>query len=312
MFIGHGTLIFAFVAFTALFCGVSRERALALGVAAGLFAFIPDADMVYAFAGLLHVEEASMFAAANAFWATSTAVHRTITHSLVITIPMAIGVTLLATTQYRLKGLSVGVFAVLVGVVYVESGSLGILVTVAFILAGTVVVYLARNRLGLSAHDIGMVALVGLASHPFGDLLTGNPPTFLYPLEVTIMETRPTPFVDGTFNLLTAFGFELIAIWAGVIIFLHLNDQQLRTHLATRAAIGGAYALTALVIQPPTFETSYQFVFTVLAVATLGVHPQSIIDRSEQNLVATIVTGLSAVTVAGVGYTITYLVMTSV
>lgn len=312
MFIGHATLTFALIAFAALFCGVSRERALALGVATGLFAFLPDADMVYALTGFLHVDEASTFAAANAFWATSTAVHRSITHSLLIAIPMAIGVALLSTTQYWLKAASMGIFAVLVSIVFVKSGSLGILVTVAFILAGTVVVYVARNHLDLGARDVGLVALVGLASHPFGDLLTGDPPAFLYPLEVTVMETRPAPFVDPTLNLLTAFGFELMAIWAGLLVFLHLTDQRFRTHLATRAAIGGAYALTALVIQPPTLETSYQFVFTVLAVGSLGVHPRSIIDRSEQDMVTTIVTGLSAVTVAGLGYTITYLVTTSV
>ena len=306
MFVGHGTLTFAFVVFIATVCGVSRERALALGVTAGLFAFVPDADMVYALAGLLHVQEASAFAAANAFWATSTAVHRSITHSLVIAIPMAIGVALLSATQYYLKAVSVGVFAALVGIVFVKSGSLGILVTVAFILAGTVVMYVAQTHLGLGARDIGIVAIVGIASHPFGDLLTGEPPAFLYPFEATVVETRPALFVDGTLNLLTAFGFELIAIWAGVLVYLSLTDRRFHTHLAPQAAIGGAYALTAFVIQPPTFEASYQFVFTVLAVGSLGVHPRSVIDRSHQDAVTMIVTGLSAVTVAGLGYTIGY------
>ena len=306
MFVGHGTLAFAFVAFVATVYGVSRERALALGVAAGLFAFVPDADMVYALTGLLHVDEASTFAAANAFWATSTAVHRSITHSLLIAVPMTIGLTLLSVTQYYLKAVSVGVFAVLISLVLAKNGSLGIFVTVTFLLAGMVGVYVARNHLGLGTRDIGMVAFVGIASHPFGDLLTGEPPAFLYPLEVTVVETRPAPFVDGTLNLLTAFGFELIAIWAGVLVYLSLTNRRFFTHLAPQAAMGATYALTAFVIQPPTLETSYQFVFTVLAVGSLGVHPRSVINRSYQDAVTMVVTGLSAVTVAGLGYTISY------
>ncbi|MFC7167659.1 metal-dependent hydrolase [Halospeciosus flavus] len=307
MFLGHETLAFALVALVATLCGVSRERALALGVAAGLFAFVPDADMVYALAGFLRVDSASAFAAANAFWSASTAVHRSITHSLVLAGPAAAGFALVAATSRFHRALGALLLAGLVGVAFVASGPLGVLVTVAFALAGLGVVALATRRLDLGSRAVGATALVGLVSHPFGDLLTGHPPAFFYPFEVTLLAGRPAPFGDPTLNLLAAFAFELAAIWAGLVVFLALTDRRFRGHLAPRAAAGGAYALAALVIQPPTLETSYQFVFSVLAVGSVGLHPRSLLDRSLPDPVAVAVTGLTAITVAGAGYTVAYL-----
>lgn len=308
MFLGHETLAFALVALVATLCGVSRERALALGVAAGLFALVPDADMVYALAGFLRVDSASAFAAANAFWAASTAVHRSITHSVVLAAPAALGFALAATERRHWRALGALVLAGIAGVAFVESGPLGILVTAAFALAGLAVVALSVRHLELGGRGVGAAALVGLVSHPFGDLLTGHPPALLYPFDVTLLAARPTLFADATLNLLSAFAFELAAIWAGLLVFLYLTDRRFRGYLAPRAAAGGAYALAALVIQPPTLDTSYHFVFSVLAVGSVGLHPRSLLERSLPDPVAVAVTGLTAVTVAGVGYTAAYLV----
>jgi len=53
MFLGHGLAAFAIAASVAARRGWRGERALAVGLVAGLFATLPDVDMLYAVAGLL-------------------------------------------------------------------------------------------------------------------------------------------------------------------------------------------------------------------------------------------------------------------
>jgi len=306
MFLGHVTLAFAIVVFGATLYEVPRERALALGIAAGLFALVPDADIVYAFTGFLRVNQLSASAAASAFWAASTVVHRSITHSLLVAVSAASGFGLFVVERRSVRVSSIAVLALLVSAIFLVSGPLGVLVTVAFLLVGGLVVILSTAHLDLDAHEIGAVALIGFISHPFGDLLTGEPPAFLYPLGRTLLDARPEPFADATLNLLAAFGLELVTIWAGLLAFLWLTERRIWTHIRPRAVVGGVYALAALVIQPPTLDSSYLFVFSVIAVGSVGVHPRTVIDRSHEDVVTMAVTGLTAVTVAGAGYAITY------
>lgn len=305
MFVGHETIAFAVVALAAVHLGASRDRALALGVTAALFAAVPDVDMVYALSGVLRAD-GGVFATTNAFWAASTAVHRSITHSLLLAAPAAVAFGLLHESSRRRRAAGWTVLAAVTAVSFAVSGPLALLVVAAFAAAGRLVLLaLDRYAPDLTPRDVALSGFVGLASHPFGDYLTGHPPHLLYPLPVHLTTARPDLFGDATLNLLAAFGFELACLWAGVLVALHLLEKNPRNYVSPKATAGLAYAAVAFVVTPPTLDFSYPFVFSVLAVGVVGVTPDYA-RRLPDRWTAT-VTGLAAITLAGVAYLLTYL-----
>lgn len=303
MFVGHATLAFGAVALLALQFGASRERAFALGAAAGLFAAVPDVDMAYAVVGILGTDPTNPATAVNSFWGASTVVHRAVTHSLVVAVPAAAAFAL-APTRPRVAA---GGLLALVAAVGTVSGPLGAFVVALFAAAGWLVA-VGGHHVGVRGRHLFGVALVGLASHPFGDLFTGEPPRLLYPLDIVVFDGRVAFSADPTLHLLGAFGVELAAVWVGVLAALALADHRLMDHLNGRAAAGTAYAAAVLVLPPPTLDVSYHFVFSVVAVGVVAAVPiPSRRSVSVPTPFNALVTGLTAVTLAGVAYTVAYL-----
>jgi len=303
MFVGHATAAFGAVALLALLAGVSRRRAAALAVTAGLFAAVPDVDMAYALVGLVGVDPTQPLSAANSFWGASTVVHRSVTHSLVVALPAAAAFAL-APTHRRTAA---GILAALAGVVFAVSGPVAAVVAALFAAFGWMFARFG-HAVGVRGRSLLAVAAFGLASHPFGDLLTGEPPALLYPLDVTVFGDTLTFSADPTLHLLSAFGLELAAVWLGVVGALAIADLQVREFVDYRAAAGAAYALAVVAVPAPTLDTSYQFVFSVLAVGTVGVTPKPTAPRTLPGLPSAAITGLAAVTVAGAAYAVTYIV----
>ncbi|MUV59711.1 metal-dependent hydrolase [Halobacterium sp. CBA1126] len=304
MFVGHATFAFGVVALAAVRLGASRERALALGVAAGLFAAVPDVDMAYALVGLLTVDPTSPMAVAQSFWGASTVVHRAVTHSLVVGVPAAAAFAL-APTHRRLAAAAL---AALVGVGVAVSGPLPAVIVGLFAAGGWFVAH-AAHAYDVRGATLFGVALVGLLTHPFGDLFTGQPPELFYPLDVAVLDGRVALSADPTLHLLGAFGVELFAIWLGVAAALWLTGRRFADHVNPRAASGAAYALAVLVLPPPTVDASYQFVFSVVAVGFVGVVPAPRFGQRSlalPSLPTGLVTGLAAVTLAGVAYAVAY------
>ncbi|MFB6268563.1 MAG: metal-dependent hydrolase [Halobacterium sp.] len=304
MFIGHATLAFGVVALLALHYGASRERALALAVAAGLFAAVPDVDMAYAVVGLFAVDPTSPMAVAESFWGASTVVHRALTHSLVVAVPAAAAFAL-APTHRRTAAAALVALVAVAGVV---SGPLAALILGLFGAGGWLVARFSHAT-GVQGRTLFGVALFGLASHPFGDLFTGEPPELFYPLDFAVFDGRVLLSGDPTVHLLGAFGVELAAVWLGVAAAVWLSGHRLSDHVSVRATAGGAYALAALVLPPPTLDASYQFVFSVVAVGFVGAVPNPRLgDRSLAlpSLPTAVVTGLAAVTLAGTAYGVAY------
>lgn len=304
MFLGHATLAFGVVALAALRLGASRERALALAVAAGLFAAVPDVDMAYALVGLAAVDPTSPMTVAQSFWGASTVVHRALTHSLVVAVPAAAAFAL-APTHRRAAAAAL---VALVAVVGLTSGPLAAFIIGLFMAGGWLVARFSHAT-GVQGRNLFAVALFGLASHPFGDLLTGEPPQLLYPLDVAVFDGRIALSADPTVHLLGAFGFELAAIWLGVVTAVWLSGRRVTDHVSTRAAAGGAYALAVLVMPPPTLDASYRFVFSVLAVGFVGAVPAPQFRERSVSLPSVptaVVTGLTAVTLAGAAYGVAY------
>jgi membrane-bound metal-dependent hydrolase YbcI (DUF457 family) len=326
MFVGHAALAFALAAGGARLFGCSRGRALALGASAGAFATLPDVDILYAPVGVLG-SSGGLMGAAEGFWSASTLVHRAVTHSLVVGVVAAFAFRCWSraggSTADRARGdhaVSVAVLGGLVAVATLVSGSLGGFVMGVFVLAGLVVTEATMRYGGLAPRALTLTALVGLLSHPFGDLLTGEPPAMLYPFDVTLVAHRVAFTADPTLNLLGAFWVEVAALWLAVSVYCWLTRRSVRRAVHGRAALGFAYAAAVLAVPAPTIDSSHAFVFSVLAVGVVGPAPlanrlpavanrrSTGVGRDDDQRLAAVVTGLAAVTLASVAYAVGYVV----
>jgi membrane-bound metal-dependent hydrolase YbcI (DUF457 family) len=301
MFVGHALLAFALGALAAWWLGLSRERAVQLGIVAGLFAATPDVDIVYAPFGLLVGAAENL--TADGFWETANVVHRGPTHSLLLGTALAVAAGLWATESRPARAVSLAIGAGLVVLTGAVSGPVAALVMVVFVAAVLAVATVAVSR-DISPRTVTALALLGLLSHPFGDLFTGGPPPFLYPFDVTLVAERVLLHPDPTTHLLAAFAIELAAVWLAVWTYVHLRGYTLTGLVRPRAALGIGYAAAVLFLPAPTLEQSAYFVFSVLALGVIGapVRPFSHgVDWLE-----TLVTGLAAVTIAALAYAMAY------
>lgn len=313
MFVGHALVAFAIVGGAA---GLLRDRqaGLRLGLVAAVFATLPDVDMSYALIGLVGVDGGAI-AAAGAFWQTSTLVHRAVTHSILVAPVVAVlaGLWVYGRRRESVAALALGVplVAVLVVTSTAASGLLGGAVMAVFLLAAVAAAEGITRASAISARATFGATIVGLVSHPFGDMVTGHPPAFLYPLDATVVTERVALSADPTLHLLGAFAVELAAIWAGVLVLCWLLERPVFPMLNLRPVVGAGYAAVALVIPAPTLDLSYPFVFSVLAVGSIGAVPRVRLPIGFElpEPVDAAMAGLAAVTVAGAAYTLAYLTM---
>lgn len=306
MFIGHGLLAFAIAASVAARRGWSAERALTVGAVTGLFATLPDVDMAYALVGLAGGAE-GLFSASDAFWSAAHIVHRAVTHSLVIGAVAAVGFAAWAARARRdVLAVAVGTLSGLVAVAATASGGLGAAIMVVFVAGGLGIVRVARSA-GFGTRTILVAALLGLLSHPFGDLLTGTPPALLYPVDVTLVGDRVALAADPTLHLLGAFFVELTTLWVALVVYARLRGWRVRALVQPRAALGAAYAGAIFTIPAPTLQLSWPFVFSVLGVGIIGAPLRW--NRQRRTRWRTVATALAAVTLAAVAYTAAYLLV---
>ena len=321
MFVGHALLAFAVAASVVAFAGWPRERALSIGVVAGLFAAAPDVDIAYALVGVATASVSDALTLASVFWRTGNVVHRAVTHSLVVAPVVAVAVALVVAGYRResrpVTALGLVVATGLVAVAGAVSGVLGAVVMALFCAVALGIAAATARRTTFGPSAVFLAALFGVASHPFGDLVTGEPPAMLYPFDATLVAERVVLHADPTVHLLAAFGLELATVWAAALVTLWLTGRTLRGAVNPRAALGVGYAGSLLVLPAPTLDLSYPFVFTVLAVGAVGAAPR--LHRRRGPLAAptllpperwsATLTGLAAVTLAWVAYVAAYLVV---
>ncbi|MFC4541739.1 metal-dependent hydrolase [Halosolutus amylolyticus] len=321
MFVGHALFAFAIAALVADWRGWDRRRALVVGAVAGAFATVPDVDVAYALVGLAAWNAADgVFAASTAFWDASRAVHRSVTHSLVVGAIAAPAFGLLAVRDSRRAPLArtvgAGLLLALLAVALVDS-PLAAVVMGLFAVSGALVAVGAGRSTSLSPQTIALAALWGLWSHPWGDLVTGSPPDWLYPFASPLLTSRILLHADPTLHLLGAFAIELAVVWFALAVGCRVTDRSLFGAVDRRAAVGVAYAVAPLAAAPPTLDVSYHFVFSILGVGLLsGVGPvvPSAAGRSRRPAPSTAdraleiaLTSVAAVTIALVAYLAVYL-----
>jgi len=277
-------------------------------VVAGAFATLPDVDMLYAPVGLLWADGGPL-ALAEGFWSASTVVHRAVTHSLVVGVLAAPAFALWTRRDVARVG-GAALLVTLVAVTALVSGLLGGLVVTAFVVGG-VLVAAGASRAGLSPGAVLATALVGLLTHPFGDLFTGTPPALFYPFETTVVTERVVLSPDPTLHLLGAMLVELATFWLAAVVYLHLSDQDLREYLDPAAALGLPSGGVALAVPAPTLALSYPFVLTLLGVGlACGVLVGGVDryrSRERHRPLAMALTALATVTLAALVYLAAYL-----
>ncbi|MFB6109601.1 MAG: metal-dependent hydrolase [Halodesulfurarchaeum sp.] len=298
MFVGHAALAFALVGLGARRLGATRERAMALGIVAAAAATLPDVDILYALPTLVSGIGASPIPV-ETFWDSASA-HRSLTHSLLVAVPVAAAIGLISEQgRARLAGLGL---AAGLGTALLSLPAGRPAVVLPFVL-GAVLLGAAAGRLSRSGPAVGLAAGIALFSHPFGDLVTGDPPWFFYPAGFEVVSGRVTLAPDPTLHLLGAFFLELGAVWLGLAAVAHLRNEALPGRIKPRAALGAVFAAAGFLIPAPTLAESYQFVFGVLAMGLVG------LDRHDRFApLSWTATAMAAVTLAGAAYAVVYLV----
>ncbi|WP_248897236.1 metal-dependent hydrolase [Haloplanus halobius] len=315
MFVGHAAVAFALVGAVALRRGWPAERALTIGLVAGGFAALPDIDIAYALVGVASAAGGDALALASAFWATGNVVHRAVTHSLVFAPAVAV-VAALRTAGPTARWLSWPLGLSLVAIAGLVSGALGAAVTLPFVVGSVALGHLVASRTGFTTRQVFAAALIGLASHPFGDLFTGEPPAMLYPVDAALVGDRIALAADPTLHLLATFGLELATVWAALAVVCVATGLRPTTAVGPHATLGAGYAASVVLIPAPTLELSYPFVFSVLGVGLVGALPRvRFVGRVDGPTVeppdwlTALVTGLAAITVAWLAYTVAYVVI---
>ncbi|MFC7068328.1 metal-dependent hydrolase [Halobaculum lipolyticum] len=327
MFVGHALAAFAIVAALSRRTGRDPSRALAWGVVAGLFAAAPDVDIGYALVGVVGSlgAGAGPLGLAESFWATGNVVHRAVTHSIVVAPVVALAAAAWVDGRASARTVALAAAGGLVAVTATVGGGLAAFVTVAFVGVALAIAEAIRRRSDLSPRTTFALALVGLVSHPFGDVFTGEPPALLYPFATEVLSARVELAGDPVVHLIGAFALELATVWAAAIVWSRLRAERdgrpvrpldLPRRVDPRAVAGAGYAAGVFVIPAPTLDLSYPFVFSVLAVGALGAIPVRVRRRGRAAFVPefagpgverALFTGLTAVTLAAAGYLLAYL-----
>lgn len=325
MFVGHALFAFAIAALVADWRGWERRPALIVGIVAGAFATVPDVDVAYALVGLLEWYAADGgLEPTTAFWDASRGVHRSVTHSVIVGALAAPAFGLLAVRGRSARpatAAGVALLGSLVASAVVWHSPVAAFVMGLFAVCGALVARGAARFSSLAPTTVAIAALLGLLSHPWGDLVTGSPPDWLFPFAAPVLESRVILHPDPTLHLLAAFAIELAVVWLAVLAYCRLTDRDLRATVDRRAGVGVTYGAVAIAATPPTLEVSYHFVFSILGVGLLCAAvrrtPALAFDRrisrqlrsyrpSSTRTVEIALTALSTVTVALAAYAVVY------
>ncbi|ERG88550.1 MAG: putative membrane-bound metal-dependent hydrolase (DUF457) [halophilic archaeon J07HX5] len=298
MFLGHGLAAFALAASLAAYCGWGDDRALAVGLVAGLFATLPDVDVVYTAGGFLTAQ----ITGPDSFWGVANELHRGITHSLVVGAAATLGFAGWRARTTAWRGLAATlVLTGLVGLGLTAGPAVGAVMLV-FVVVGVGIVRVAELLL-LGPRVVLATAGLGLGTHPFGDLLTGSAPAVLYPFEPLSL-SRIALHPDPTIHLLGSFAVELAVVWAALVVGVAVGTEtQLRDHVQPRAALGISYAAAAVVVPAPTLDLALPFVASVLSVGIIAAP----VRAERPRLLTLFGTALTAVTLAAAAYAVVYL-----
>jgi membrane-bound metal-dependent hydrolase YbcI (DUF457 family) len=310
MIAGHALLAFALGAALARRWRPPRD-ALAVGAVAGAFALVPDVDMAFSLLAILHVANGA--APLDAFWDAGLLAHREVTHSLVLGPVVALAALRVTGRGTWERGAGALALATLAAWIWVAAGPVAGVATLLYVGAAAGVALVGRRYVDHRA--LLGAALVGLLSHPPGDLFTGTPPHLLYPLGPQLVTERIPLAADPTLNVVGVFGLELAAAWAATAVLASIQGWHLRRLASPLAAIGlVAVVLPAWLPSPASLGDPYAFAGSMLALgagatvatATAGSRDLPAVPGRVDPRIRAWVTGLTTVTIAGAAFAVAH------
>lgn len=309
MIVGHSFLAFVIAAFVLWrFTDVEPEKIIAMSAFAGLFALVPDIDIIYAWKEIVLLFSSGFTNFADSFWATSSLTHRGVTHTL---LAGTVGATAFSMYFWRQKR---HVALLSAGMLFMTGLLIGTGLEAVLMLAyaglGLLLTRLASEHMDLG--EFAAVSAFGLLSHPFGDIFTGVPPQMFFPFTPGILETRIFFFQAPVLNLLAVFSIELSLMAAGLAVYSMVSGANILQRLHPAVMGGFLFGLVAPFIPPPTLGSPYVFVSSLVglsgATSTYASVTQSGKNWREKgvfwfsNLVAAMTTGF-------LGYSLVYILL---
>lgn len=264
--IGHLAVAFILVSISYLFASKkSNEAILVIASIAAVFSLVPDIDILLPLA-ISSNSITSPEAVVSNFWAASTQYHRGVTHSLLTTLSGSIfAVGSFYRDSVSKLFFSFSIVISLIGAVF--SAQLFVL-GIFWLSVVTISIFIRRNT-SLSLRDIAVSSSIGLLSHPFGDIFTGEPPAFLYPFNLSFIETRVTFASEPTTHFFILFFIELALSLAAIAIFYKLKYGVAFRPIGIKPASSFILAIPFLFFLPlPTVDSNYWP--TVIAVLLSG------------------------------------------
>lgn len=266
MIAGHAALGFLIAALAAYHLDVEPDKCLVIGFFAAAFAALPDIDLVFASGEILTIFSSGSEGFINTFWSASESFHRGITHNL-----LALLVSSVAFAYYREKNdLKTAMLMLSLLSVFglILNNLMSFMIMVVFSLAGILITYLSVDY--IEKNGFRLALFTGLLSHPFGDVFTGVPPDFFFPLGLNLLESRIVLNQDPVLNLISILLLELLILFLAVLTAIMLKEEDLRSHLTPAPLLGMIYIPLYFIVPEPTLSSAYIFVFLAVSLGFIA------------------------------------------
>lgn len=315
MIVGHAMVGFVVSVMIARKLSMSRDQQLAVGLTAMAFAVLPDFDLIVGVIGVVESGLQGISQTQQEFWTDGLKYHRGLTHSILFGLVSA---TIFSLISYgdrnRLLGLALAIVVLLISAV--SLGVLQSIVVFSYIISGIVITLIVRKYNDMR-NIVVISSFTGVITHPFGDVFTGTSPQLLSPLSINVLPDIVLVSQEPTLHLLFVFILELSTVWAFVYTYLKINEESVWTYIPVYTMVGVLYGFTSMIIQPPTLEVSYHFVFSIIALGFSVMMVEAYLHAyKKQNfnlkqIQSLLISGLGVVTVSLISYLIGYIILFS-
>ena len=223
MFIGHFAMPFLLLYLLLHnYTELSQSQIATFSIISGIYGLVADLDIMFTFVETIIIIVNTGNISIDKFWDISRTFHRQSTHSLFVgflsIIWIAIQSTYISNTTKPYDNIPfdyiISIGCGLVMGFMIDDFARGILVSGLFVFCILSITRLVRFRIPSNKRVVFVSAVIGILSHPFGDIFTGTPPEFFYPIYQIGLE-RIVLFANETLNLSVLFLFENFLVVSG-------------------------------------------------------------------------------------------------
>lgn len=272
MFVGHFAIPFLLLYFLLdTYTELNQSQIITFCIISGIYGLVADLDIVFAFVETILVIVNTGNISIDKFWDISRNFHRQSTHSLFVGTLSIIGIVIQSTyiddstNPYDNIGFDFIISIAVGSLIGFLTGTLarGILVSGLFVFCVLSITRAILFQISFNKHIVFVSAVIGILSHPFGDIFTGAPPEFFYPLYEINLE-RIVLFTNETLNLSVLFLFESLLVVLLILVYANGKNITLNMIRITPLAAVISGLIISYVIPSPSINNPYQFVSSIL------------------------------------------------